>query len=70
MAELKPCPFCGATDNKKLRPTSGVELSREEGIFQVFCWECGASSGYFRTEQEAIEAWNRRVDNGYIWIRS
>ncbi|MGN0444222.1 MAG: hypothetical protein ACI4F5_06380 [Acutalibacteraceae bacterium] len=24
---------------------------------------CGASSGYYPTKKEAIEAWNRRVDN-------
>ncbi len=25
---------------------------------------CGASSGYYPTIEEAIEAWNRRADNG------
>ena len=25
---------------------------------------CGASSGYYRTTEKAIEAWNRRADNG------
>ena len=25
---------------------------------------CGATTGYYETEEEAIEAWNRRADDG------
>lgn len=59
MAELKPCPFCGG---------EVAEVDEEDGIFFVVCnylnGGCGASSCHRTDEAEAIEAWNRRVDNG------
>lgn len=27
---------------------------------------CGASSGWYKTEEEAVEAWNRRDNNGEV----
>ena len=50
--ELKPCPFCG-----------GMNLYYAAGRFYaVECSDCGAKVvGAFRTEEEAAEAWNRRV---------
>lgn len=54
MAELKPCPFCGS---------SNVEacFADEYGdIFTVICCACGSCGAVKITEQEAIEAWNKR----------
>lgn len=50
--KLKPCPFCG-----------GMNLYYAAGRFYaVECSDCGAKVvGAFRTEEEAAEAWNRRV---------
>lgn len=50
--ELKPCPFCG-----------GMNLYYAEGMFYaVECADCGGKVvGAYRTEEEAVEAWNRRV---------
>lgn len=50
--ELKPCPFCG-----------GMNLYYAAGRYSaVECSDCGAKVvGAFRTEEEAAEAWNRRV---------
>ena len=50
MEELKPCPFCGGE----------AHIHRHER-FGIECDECGMGLGWIKeTEQEAIEAWNRR----------
>ena len=61
MSDLKPCPFCGGE----------AEAIKAHHIFEnpyvVICSneKCRASLGMFsKTKEEAIEAWNRRVDNG------
>ena len=67
MAELKPCPFCGGKAH--IYRTCGY--SPEEIIF-VGCENCEASATPKRMisfnpdddERKAIEAWNRRADNG------
>lgn len=60
--ELKPCPFCGGM---AIALQVGENFSCRQ--FQVIChWYegestgCGASSGFFDSLREAIEAWNRR----------
>lgn len=53
MIELKPCPFCGGE----------AEITKwYEGYF-VECREqhCGGTIGAYKTEAEAIEAWNTRA---------
>jgi len=48
-SKLKPCPFCG---------NSCAYIDED---FAPWCIECGATiDGYFKTKQEAIDAWNRR----------
>ena len=58
MEELKPCPFCGGKAHK---------WSWNGGV----CIECEnyhvdkhRISFQFQTEEEASEAWNRRVNDG------
>lgn len=53
--ELKPCPFCG----RKPRMTRDID-----GDCRVRCQNCGATTYYARTEEEATKAWNRRADDG------
>lgn len=56
---LKPCPFCGADEE------SGVHIETiwdDKEKFRVFCENCGAEIGDFKTLEQAVEAWNQRVE--------
>ena len=54
--ELKPCPFCGGE--------AEIFYSDVHMAFFVHCKHCIASIHPFPDKEVAIEAWNRRVDNG------
>ena len=65
MDKLKPCPFCGG--KAKLNTNS----SRITSFAYCYCRKCLASGHFAYDEKgngkyifEAIEAWNRRVENG------
>ena len=66
MEKLKPCPFCGEYGSVRLMTRHGKDGWRDR--FYVLCeydsGGCGASGGWYHTKEEAIEAWNRRADNG------
>ena len=54
---IKPCPFCGGK----------AEIEYEENDFavkddwvKVQCTECGGNSGWYLSEEQAINAWNKR----------
>ena len=58
MAELKPCPFCG-----------GGAVVIDNGCFvDVSCknFHCRGWEDIlmFKSKEEAIEAWNRRAEDG------
>ena len=62
MIELKPCPFCGSAD---------IEISfrypllgKKELRMLVVCNCCGCMTAQYRNEDKAVEAWNRRHNNG------
>lgn len=58
MAELKPCPFCGY---------KGI-MQRNGHCFRVYCpnkdGPIEPKTHWFLNHLLAIEAWNRRADNG------
>ena len=72
MAELKPCPFC-KTRRSILMTLAEIELIDTPTEYQmshygVVCdyqsGGCGASTGWqYTSEEDAIEAWNRRAEN-------
>ena len=73
MKELKPCPFCGGENIeistcKELEDCANFEECQSIGFYSIVCninkGGCGASSGYYPTVEEAIEAWNRRTNDG------
>ena len=70
MAELKPCPFCGREAKIKygkynLLGAYGTP-NEERQWWGVFCKGCGVGQPKrkFSVRENAIAAWNWRVDNG------
>lgn len=61
MEVLKPCPHC---KESQLRISEVWTSRKSETVseFAVDCMSCGASGGYYDTEEQAIEAWNRRIE--------
>lgn len=61
--ELRECPFCG-----QIPEIFGREYSDGRSAFHVACnnLECDVDcrTMAFDTEEDAIEKWNRRADNG------
>lgn len=70
--ELKPCPFCGKTV-AFCATVAEIELVDEDDYrydsfanqYQVCCdyqnGGCGSCTGSHQSEDDAIEAWNRRA---------
>ena len=64
MSDLKPCPFCGGESML----VNTVALA--ERCKSVMCMRCKAKVNNFssysdeRSAELAIEAWNRRVEDG------
>ena len=53
--KLKPCPFCGTSEN--------ILQSVERGYY-VFCIKCKVHGPITPMIFTSIEAWNRRKPNG------
>jgi Lar family restriction alleviation protein len=69
MTELKPCPFCG--EKAKICATTTKTYPKNHGQHWCYCEKCGATGQSFSDFEDdgssvfkAIEAWNRRDDNG------
>jgi hypothetical protein len=66
MSELKKCPFCGM-DVAELMTGSGMGEMKHNDEYAVVCKAykggCGASSGFKKYMEEAIELWNCRATN-------
>ena len=70
MAELKPCPFCGGEARMKygkynLLGAYGTEETARKWA-GVWCVKCGIEQPIrkYVTKEQAIEAWNRRAEDG------
>lgn len=53
---LKPCPLCGG----------GATLFKppQHCSYRVACVKCRCNTGGYKTENEAVSAWNGRVGDG------
>lgn len=51
--KLKPCPFCGG---------KAIIDGCDETLWITICKKCNASIDYKETKQDAIDAWNRRIE--------
>ena len=68
MEKLKPCPFCGGNPQVVHIEPCIHRPSRNHPL-GVVCYKCDLFFGYdedyggeFDTEEDAIKAWNRRVE--------
>lgn len=73
--ELLPCPFCGTKashiltwvgSDEYIEPHKRIIPPPEDEMHIVRCnnfYPCNAAVGWFKTKQEAIEAWNKHNDD-------
>jgi len=61
--ELKPCPLCGST-SVYLQPVDpdDDDLSYDTEGWRVMCYACTCRVGYKKSIDNAITAWNNRVE--------
>ena len=66
MDELRPCPFCGGEAEVIPHMYFSLALNGwKPERYGVVCKDCNTSGNqFFRGEQQAIEAWNRRRGDG------
>lgn len=57
---IEPCPFCGGPGEIR---QSGGGGGYYPWIY-VSCFDCDATGSLFKSEEEAIEAWNDRLCDG------
>ena len=60
--QLKPCPFCGGKVNTTWNTKYDWQIACENE--SCFLHEDVILYKAFETEEAAVEAWNRRADNG------
>ena len=67
MYELKNCPFCGGDAEKRYLKRKKLFVSMRfpynTHYVCVRCKVCGATSRLHVAIEDAIEAWNRRIDH-------
>lgn len=70
MAELKPCPFCGCKTIRINAYGFGQYSAQCVGCFVETARSFGSNACYYngkvmqKGKEEAIEAWNRRAEDG------
>ena len=57
MDKLKQCPFCGGEAELLIVPDKQTR-------WIVRCRKCFTNNGVFVSNYDAVEAWNRRVNDG------
>lgn len=56
MVKLEQCPFCNGKAKVGYEKYWQPRVSR-----RIICTKCYASSGWYDTEEQAAEAWNKRA---------
>lgn len=54
--KLEPCPWCGTSNEKEEK----LWLVCQDRFWQVYAVCCDITGPYKATQEEAIEAWNKR----------
>lgn len=63
--ELKPCVFCGHDEARVIVVDEVTDAGCEEAtvpLYAASCPYCGARGPMALSEDEAVEAWNRRAE--------
>ncbi|MBR1660286.1 MAG: Lar family restriction alleviation protein [Oscillospiraceae bacterium] len=61
--KLAPCPFCGGPGKTYEDSHKFVDVSMPVKVWRVRCGareDCALLMSYFRTEEDAVAAWNMR----------
>ena len=61
--ENQPCPFCGG-DEVEIYEYYGEAAGFKYGGFYPECTTCGCRLDYYRSREAALDAWNRRCEDG------
>ena len=76
MAELVPCPFCGGEniviilcyeENCENECCDGCDDVKYTAVCRKSKNGCGASCGWYKTKEQAIEHWNTRIPQRKGW---
>lgn len=59
--ELKKCPCCGSNNTAVVESPVGNYANM---FYKIVCTDCGCQTKGFREREDAVNAWNRRADNG------
>jgi Lar family restriction alleviation protein len=62
MSETLKCPFCGGEAKIKCGEIVNRYNTAVYRHYHVECMSCGVDTRNFDTDDEAIEAWNRRTE--------
>ena len=57
---IEDCPFCNHDAELEYEEQ---EIPSKNKWVRVVCTDCGASSGWYLSKEQAIAAWNKRYGN-------
>ncbi len=60
--ELKRCPFCGDIGGAVCEHINGCGEDYKH-IYSVKCYSCSSGTPFYFDADDAIEAWNRRMND-------
>lgn len=68
MSDVMDCEQCGNFEDEDKCPAFEPfgHCSMVFVVCSLYKGGCGASSGWYNTKKEAIDAWNRRCENGKV----
>lgn len=69
---LKPCPDCGATTIEEYGPMLKRvgPLEKHRHYYMIQCQKCHKETKLFKTEEEAVEEWNKTAEDEKIKLKS
>ena len=65
MTDLRSCPSCGSDEL-----TEFISTPIDGELHWIECLGCGVPGPYGDTEQESIDAWNKRDERVCVWVKN